>query len=111
MPTNLYGPGDNYHPQDSHVIPGFLRRFHEAKQTGEGHVTVWGSGKAKREFLHVDDMASASLPVMGLSRAAYQGAVAPMQSHINIGTGSDVSIAEHSLVGLGAENRARGGVG
>ncbi len=94
MPTNLYGPGDNYHPENSHVIPALLRRFHEARLAGSELVTVWGSGKPRREFLHVDDMAAASLHVMGLSREAYAQHTQPMLSHINVGCGSDISIAE-----------------
>ena len=94
MPTNLYGPGDNYHPENSHVIPGLIRRFHEAKSAGAEVVTVWGSGNPKREFLHVDDMAAACLHVMGLSRKVYEQHTQPMLSHINVGCGSDVSIAD-----------------
>lgn len=94
MPTNLYGPNDNYHPENSHVVPALLRRFHEAKQQNAGEVVIWGTGTPKREFLHVDDMAAACLHVMSLSEDAYWGAVQPMQSHINIGTGQDCSIRE-----------------
>ena len=94
MPTNLYGPGDNFHPQNSHVLPALIRRFHEAKINGDKEVVVWGSGEPKREFLHVDDMAAASIFVMGLSDDAYQSRTASMQSHINVGSGHDVSIAE-----------------
>lgn len=94
MPTNLYGPGDNYHPENSHVIPGLLRRFHEAKIQRAPQVVVWGTGNAKREFLYVDDMASACLHVMGLPADTYASCVQPQQSHINIGSGTDVSIAE-----------------
>lgn len=94
MPTNLYGSGDNYHPENSHVIPGLLRRFHEAKFQREPTVVVWGTGDAKREFLHVDDMASACLHVMELSEHTYASCVQPQQSHINIGSGVDISIAE-----------------
>jgi nucleoside-diphosphate-sugar epimerase len=94
MPTNLYGPGDNFHPENSHVMPALIRRFHEAKEARAPEVVVWGSGKPRREFLHVDDMAEASLFVMDLDRAAYEANTEPMLSHINVGTGTDVSIAE-----------------
>ena len=94
MPTNLYGPGDNYHPENSHVIPALIRRFHEAKLTNATEVTIWGTGEAKREFLYVDDMAHASVFVMQLDKEIYSSQVEPMQSHINVGFGSDVTIAE-----------------
>ncbi len=94
MPTNLYGPGDNFHPENSHVIPALLRRFHEAKLNGLTNVEIWGTGKPKREFLHVDDMAEASVYVMSLSKEAYASETSPMLSHINVGTGVDVSIGE-----------------
>ena len=94
MPTNLYGPGDNYHPENSHVIPALIRRFHEAKLAGQAAVTIWGSGKPYREFLYVDDMAAASVYVMNLSPALYGKYTSPMQSHINVGSGSDTTIAE-----------------
>ena len=94
MPTNLYGPGDNYHPENSHVIPGLLRRFHDARVSGAPRVRVWGTGNARREFLYVDDMASACLHVMGLGPEAYAACVKPQQNHINIGSGEDVTIAE-----------------
>jgi GDP-L-fucose synthase len=94
MPTNLYGPGDNFHPQDAHVIPALLRRFHEAKLTKASAVTVWGSGMPRREFLHVDDMAAASVHIMGLDPQTYWLAVSPMMSHINVGSGKDCTIAE-----------------
>ncbi len=94
MPTNLYGPGDNYHPENSHVIPGLIRRFHEAKQAGADHVTVWGSGTPRREFLHVDDMAGACVHVMNLDQTTYAEHTEPMLSHINVGTGEDLTIAE-----------------
>ncbi|AGA32374.1 GDP-L-fucose synthetase [Thioalkalivibrio nitratireducens DSM 14787] len=94
MPTNLYGPNDNYHPENSHVVPALLRRFHEAKQQNAKAVVIWGTGTPKREFLHVDDMAAACLHVMNLPEDTYWGAVHPMQSHINIGTGQDCSIRE-----------------
>jgi GDP-L-fucose synthase len=94
MPTNLYGPGDNYHQDNSHVIPGLIRRFHEAKISGAPIVTIWGTGTPRREFLYVDDMASASVYVMQLPKAKYEQYTQPMQSHINVGSGSDVTIAE-----------------
>ena len=90
MPTNLYGPHDNFHPQNAHVIPALLRRFHGA----EGEIVIWGSGAPMREFLHVDDMAAASIFVMGLPVADYKAATEPMLSHINVGTGKDCSIRE-----------------
>jgi len=101
MPTNLYGPGDNFHPENSHVLPALIRRFHEAAQTGAESVTVWGTGKPRREFLHVDDMAAASLFVLDLPKDVYEANTQPMLSHINVGTGSDVSILE--LAGMVAE--------
>jgi len=94
MPTNLYGPGDNYHPDNSHVIPALLRRFHEAVQTGTPEVVIWGSGRPMREFLHVDDMAAASVHVMNLPPDVYQAHTQPMLSHINVGTGVDCTIRE-----------------
>ena len=94
MPTNLYGPGDNYHPENSHVIPAMIRRFHEAKLSGAPEVVIWGSGKPMREFLYVDDMAQACVHVMNLERATYAAHTGPMHSHINVGTGTDVTIAE-----------------
>jgi GDP-L-fucose synthase len=94
MPTNLYGPNDNFHPDNSHVIPAMMRRFHEAKQRGDAQVVVWGTGKPMREFLHVDDMAAASLHVLFLDAATYQANTQPMLSHINVGTGLDCTIAE-----------------
>ncbi len=94
MPTNLYGPGDNFHPTNSHVLPALIRRFHEAAVQGLDEIAVWGSGRPKREFLHVDDMAEACLFVMNLDRATYAQHTTPMLSHINVGTGIDVSIAE-----------------
>ena len=93
MPTNLYGPGDNFHPQNSHVLPALIRRFHEATRDGATEVVIWGSGKPMREFLHVDDMAEASLFVLDLPRDAYAAQMHPMQIHINVGTGRDISIA------------------
>jgi len=94
MPTNLYGPGDNYHPENSHVIPALIQRFHEAKTSGAPEVVIWGSGTPRREFLYVDDMAAASVFVMNLPLQAYQAQTSPMQSHLNVGFGSDVTIAE-----------------
>ena len=94
MPTNLYGPGDNYHPENSHVIPALIRRFHEAKVSGAPQVVIWGSGKPCREFLYVDDMAKASVFVMGLTKTQYDQVTEPMQSHLNVGFGSDVTIAQ-----------------
>ena len=94
MPTNLYGPGDNFHPDNSHVIPGLMRRFHEAVATRQPQVTVWGSGAARREFLHVDDLAAAALFVMNLTSEQYQSQTSPMVSHLNVGTGEDCSIAK-----------------
>ncbi|GGW47513.1 GDP-L-fucose synthase [Gemmobacter lanyuensis] len=94
MPTNLYGPGDNFHPQNSHVLPALIRRFHEAAQSGAEEVTIWGSGAPMREFLHVDDMAEASLFVLDLPKAAYEANTQPMLSHINVGSGTDVSILQ-----------------
>lgn len=92
MPTSLYGPGDNFHPENSHVLPALIRRFHEAVRSGAEVVTIWGSGKPRREFLHVDDMAEASLFVLDLPKDVYDANTQPMLSHINVGSGSDVSI-------------------
>lgn len=94
MPTNLYGPGDNFHPENSHVMPALIRRFHEAAEQGLDEVVMWGTGKPMREFLHVDDMAEASLFVLELDKATYEANTEPMLSHINVGTGTDVSIGE-----------------
>ena len=94
MPTNLYGPGDNFHPVNSHVLPAMIRRFHEAVQKRRDEVVIWGSGKPKREFLHVDDMAEASLFVLDLDKATYEANTQPMLSHINWGSGVDVTILE-----------------
>lgn len=94
MPTNLYGPGDNFHPENSHVLPALIRRFHEAVQAGREEVTIWGSGAPKREFLHVDDMAAASLFVLDKDKATYEANTEPMLSHINVGTGADIAILE-----------------
>jgi GDP-L-fucose synthase len=94
MPTNLYGPNDNYHPENSHVIPALIRRFHEAKVNGDASVTVWGTGKPRREFLYVDDMAEASVFVMNLDKDIYQKHTDSMLSHINVGSGVDCTIRE-----------------
>jgi len=94
MPTNLYGPGDNYHPENSHVIPGLIRRFHEAKKNNNEEVMVWGSGEVFREFLHVYDMAKACIHVMNLDDESYQKHTKPMLSHINVGSGEEIAIKE-----------------
>jgi len=94
MPTNLYGINDNFHPENSHVIPALMRRFHEAKVNGDAEVEVWGTGKAMREFLYVDDMAQASLFVLELNRKTYKANTQPMLSHINVGSGVEVTIRE-----------------
>lgn len=94
MPTNLYGPNDNFHPENSHVIPALLRRFHEAAQRGDSEVVAWGSGTPMREFLHVDDMAAATVHVMELDSKEYQVNTQPMCSHINVGTGEDCTIRQ-----------------
>ncbi len=94
MPTNLYGPGDNYHPENSHVIPALIRRFHEAKMSKAPEVVIWGTGTPRREFLYADDLAAASIFVMELDKKTYDQHIEPMQSHINVGFGSDVTIAE-----------------
>ena len=94
MPTNLYGPGDNYHPENSHVIPALIRRFHEAKIVSAPTVTVWGDGMACREFLYVDDMAEASVHVMNLDKEVYRAHTQPMQSLINVGCGKDITIRQ-----------------
>ena len=94
MPTNLYGPGDNFHPDNSHVMPALIRRFHEAARDGLAEVVIWGSGAPRREFLHVDDMAAASLFVLNLPKGTYDKNTDPMLSQINVGTGVDVSILE-----------------
>jgi GDP-L-fucose synthase len=94
MPTNLYGINDNFHPENSHVIPALMQRFHEAKINNDTEVVVWGTGNAMREFLYVDDMAEASLFVLELNEKAYQANTKPMLSHINVGTGKDVTIRE-----------------
>jgi GDP-L-fucose synthase len=108
MPTNLYGPGDNYHPENSHVIPALLRRFHEAKLSRADKVVIWGTGTPRREFLYVDDMADACLHVMELDRTTYETNTTPMLSHINVGAGKDVTIGELAeLIGkvVGYEGR------
>jgi GDP-L-fucose synthase len=97
MPTNLYGPGDNYHPENSHVIPALIRRFHEAKQSQEPSVSIWGSGTPRREFLYVEDLAAACVHVMDLPKATYDKHTTSMQSHINVGFGTDISIHELAL--------------
>lgn len=94
MPTNLYGPGDNYHPENSHVIPALIRRFHEAKLAKRPIVTIWGTGSPRREFLYVEDMAAACVHVMNLDKAIYDQHTQPMLSHINVGYGTDITIGE-----------------
>ena len=94
MPTNLYGPGDNFHPENSHVMPALIRRFHEAAASGAEEVVIWGTGTPYREFLHVDDMAEASLFVFDLDKETYEANTQPMLSHINVGYGEDVTISE-----------------
>ena len=94
MPTNLYGPGDNYHSENSHVIPALIRRFHEAKISNAPEVIIWGTGTPKREFLYVDDMAAASIFVMDMPKPTYDQNIEPMESHINVGYGSDITILE-----------------
>ena len=94
MPTNLYGTGDNYHPENSHVVPALIRRFHEAKLSAAPSVLIWGTGNAMREFLYVDDMAAASVHVMQMDKSGYDAQTLPMQSHINVGSGKDVTIKE-----------------
>ena len=110
MPTNLYGPGDNYHSENSHVIPALIRRFHEATVSNVPEVVIWGTGTPRREFLYVDDMATASVFVMELDKEIYAQQTDPMQSHINVGFGSDVSIAELAKVvgeAVGYEGKIR----
>ena len=94
MPTNLYGPGDNYHNENSHVIPGLIDRFHQAKISNLTSVTIWGTGNPKREFLYIDDMARASIFLMNIDKKAYDQCTSPMGSHINVGSGKDLSIKE-----------------
>jgi len=98
MPTNLYGPGDNYHLENSHVIPALIRRFHEAKINKNSQVVIWGSGTPRREFLYVDDMAAACVHVMSLEKGVYEKHSLPMLSHINVGYGSDISIADVAIL-------------
>ena len=98
MPTNLYGPGDNYHPENSHVLPALIRRFHEAKINQLPEVVIWGTGTPMREFLYVDDMAAASVFVMQLDKTIYEDQTSPMQSHINVGCGEDLTIAQLASV-------------
>jgi nucleoside-diphosphate-sugar epimerase len=98
MPTNLYGPGDNFHPENSHVLPAMILRFHDAAQRGLDQVTIWGSGTPRREFLHVDDMAAASLFVFDLNVDDYRARTQPMLSHVNVGSGVDVSIFELATI-------------
>lgn len=110
MPTNLYGPWDNFNLENSHVLPALIRKFHEAKAHGERVVEVWGTGRPRREFLHVDDMAAACLFVMQLSKSRYAGGTRPMLSHLNVGTGEDIAIGElaelvRSVVGFDGEIR------
>jgi GDP-L-fucose synthase len=102
MPTNLYGPGDNFHPENSHVMPALIRRFHEAAVSGAKEVVIWGTGKPWREFLHVDDMAEASLFVFDLDKETYEANTQPMLSHINVGYGEDVTINDlaHLVAGV-----------
>ena len=108
MPTNLYGPGDNYHPENSHVIPALIRRFHEARVAHAPIVTIWGSGTPRREFLYVDDMAAASVHVMNLPKLSYDAKTQPMQSLINVGCGQDITIAELAqAVGLAVGYQGR----
>lgn len=94
MPTNLYGPMDNFHPENSHVVPALIRKFHEAVRDGAQSVTIWGTGAPRREFLHVDDMAAASLFVLDLPRSTYRAATRPQREHINVGYGEDIRISE-----------------
>jgi nucleoside-diphosphate-sugar epimerase len=94
MPTNLYGPGDNFDLNNSHVLPALMRRFHQAKQEGWDRVEVWGTGQVRREFLHVDDMAEACLFVLGLEKGVYDSETDPMCSHLNVGTGEDITICD-----------------
>ena len=94
MPTNLYGPGDNFHPEHSHVIPGLIRRFTDAREARAPRLMVWGSGEARRDFLHVDDLAAACAHVLELPRATHDACTSPMQSHVNVGSGREVTIAE-----------------
>ena len=97
MPTNLYGIGDNYHPENSHVIPALIRRLHEAKISAASVVSIWGTGTPRREFLYIDDMAAACVHIMNLDKATYSAHTSPMQSHINVGSGEDITIKELAL--------------
>ena len=97
MPTNLYGIGDNYNPENSHVIPALIRRVHEAKSTRAPAVTIWGTGTPRREFLYIDDMAEACVHVMNLDQETYNASTTPMQSHVNVGSGEDTTIKELAL--------------
>lgn len=96
MPTNLYGPGDNYHPENSHVVPAMIRRFHEAKMNNSPHVSIWGTGTPRREFLYVDDLARACIHIMNIEKPTYDKYTQPMLSHINVGVGHDMTISELS---------------
>lgn len=98
MPTNLYGPNDNYHPTNSHVIPGLIRRFHIAKCNSHEEVLIWGSGKQMREFLHVDDLASAAIFIQNLDKISFENYTQPMLSHLNVGSGSEISIKELAIL-------------
>ena len=98
MPTNLYGPGDNYHPENSHVIPALIRRFHEAKVNNLPSVLIWGTGTPKREFLYVDDLAKAAVFVMNSDKLSFDNVIQPMQCHINVGFGSDLTISQLAKV-------------
>ena len=94
MPTNLYGPNDNFHLENSHVIPALIKKFHYAKLNSEPHVVIWGSGNQMREFLHVDDMADACIHIMNLEKGAYHSLTEPMNSHVNVGSGNDCKIKD-----------------
>ena len=98
MPTNLYGPNDNYHPTNSHVIPGLIRRFHIAKHKKQKEVVIWGSGKQMREFLHVDDLASAAIFIQNLDKKSFENNTEPMLSHINVGCGSEITIKDLAIM-------------
>ena len=98
MPTNLYGPGDTYHPLNSHVIPALFYKFHEGKMFSKPYVNVWGTGKAKREFLHVDDLANACTHLMNLDKESYTNSTSPMLSHINVGSGQEIEISQLALM-------------
>ena len=99
MPTNLYGPGDNYHSSNSHVIPGLIRRFHQARLDSKSHVEVWGTGTPRREFLFVDDLANAAQFIMKLERSVLETVISERCSHINVGSGVDISIADLAKYG------------